>query len=65
MGDDFLAQARALGMTYDAVDAFNLLLDDGVDPDKAAYLVVGAVRGCHDPVQTAEHIIALRRALQP
>jgi hypothetical protein len=64
MGDDLLAQARALGMTDDAVDAFNLLLGDGMDPEQAALLIVGAVRGGHDPVQTAEHIITLRKALR-
>lgn len=62
LGDDFVGQAKAFGMTEAEARAWSMLVDDHMDGDKALAWVRAATRGGHDPIAEAEHLIRLRRA---
>ena len=53
---------EALALAIEHVDTFDLLLADRVPEQRAANLILAALKSGRDPRATAEHFIKLRKA---
>lgn len=57
-------QVQVIQASQAASDAYDLMIADGVPPQQAADLAVGADRDSRDPVAWARHFVSLRRSLR-
>lgn len=58
----YYERALATGAPPDVIAGLDLLVDDGMDLDKAVDLLAAAHRGGHDAEHFARHLLTLRKA---
>lgn len=58
-------ELRAMGVSASVSAAYDLLTDDGVPPEQAATMAVGAERSGRDAETFARHYLKLRKAARP